>query len=301
METDGVLGKELGQWWQQARAAAPAQDIDPQELDWLLMQLYGLDRLTLRLGHWPQEILSGPSLGDLQQRWQRRCQERVPVQYLAGATPWRDLTLGVGPGVLVPRPETELLIDLILESLGSDPLGLGSGIWADLGTGSGAIALGLAQALPQAQILGVDISPGALAVARANGVATGLGERVTWLQGSWFDPLAGYQGQLAGMVSNPPYIPSALLPTLAPEVVNHEPAIALDGGPDGLVALRQLVAIAPAFLRPGGYWVVEVMAGQTAAVGDLLAATGAYEGIRPVGDLAGRDRFVLAQRQAGSG
>jgi release factor glutamine methyltransferase len=303
-----VLGLDLTQWRHQARGQALAAAIDPQEVDWLLQAVSDVDGLALKLGTLDPRspIALKFSLAELDQRWQQRLQQRVPVQYLAGETPWRDFSLLVSPAVLIPRPETELIIDLALEAVAQSPQGeaLRQGIWVDMGTGSGAIALGLAQAFPQATILAVDQSPAALAIAQANATRYGRGQGqkpaqgqpITFYQGSWFAPLASYRNQLSAVVSNPPYIPSTVLPTLQPEVIRHEPTTALDGGHDGLAALRTLASQAPDYLKPGGVWLVEMMAGQGAAVQEILAAQGAYRDMRICEDLAGCDRFTLAYR-----
>jgi release factor glutamine methyltransferase len=296
-----AAGAELWSWLQQARQQSKAAGIDPAEADWLLLAVSDLDRLALRLGDFRgrRAIALNCSLAELNRRWQLRLQQRLPVQYLAGAVPWRQLQLRVSPAVLIPRPETELLIEKVLLAIQQSPQAeqLRRGIWADLGTGSGAIAIALAQALPQAQIYAVDISPAALAVAQENAQLNGLAERIMFCCGSWFAPLAAVQGQLAGMVSNPPYIPTHLVATLAPEV-QCEPALALDGGSDGLAALRQLAIAAPVYLQVGGLWLVEIMAGQAEAVRALLAQQGAYGAIATSPDLAGIERFVQAVRVA---
>jgi release factor glutamine methyltransferase len=272
--------------------------VDADEVDWLLESIADVDRLSLRLGtvqNRARVALRYP-LAELSQRWQQRLTERLPVQYLVGETPWRDLTLTVSPAVLIPRPETELIIDLATTAAVNSPLGeqLAAGLWVDLGTGSGAIAIALARAFPNARILAVDLMPDALAVAQENARRMDIGDRISFHQGSWFEPLTSYRGQISALVSNPPYIPSALLPTLQPEVVNHEPAAALDGGDDGLIALRMLAAQAPDYLVPGGLWLVEMMAGQGEAVRELLVQQGCYRDIAIHLDLAGRDRFVQA-------
>ena len=293
-KTISVTGADLWAWREQALRAARQAEVDPQEVDWLLTAVADVDRLALRLGtvqrrsHIPIRY----PLAELERRWQQRLTDRTPVQYLAGETPWRDLMLTVSPAVLIPRPETELIIDLAAAWAVGEPLA--QGVWVDMGTGSGAIALALAQTFPEARILAVDQSAEALAVAQANAARTGLQDRVTFYQGSWLEPLGAYRGQLSALVSNPPYIPSGLLPTLQPEVVGHEPAAALDGGDDGLTALRLLAAQAPAYLVPSGLWLVEMMAGQGAAVRALLEAQGCYSEIEICLDLAGRDRFVRA-------
>lgn len=297
-----IPGVDLWTWRQQALAQAQTADIPPQELDWLLLQLCQTDRLALRLGTVAQQaqIPARCSLTELATRWERRWRDRVPVQHLAGQTPWRNFTLRVSPSVLIPRPETELIIEAVVERVNHHPNAdrLQRGIWADLGTGSGAIALALADAFPDALVVATDISADALKLAQANGVLNGLGDRILCRQGLWFEPLArlGMAGQVAGMLSNPPYIPTATIPTLQPEVARHEPAIALDGGQDGLDSLRHLVSAAPEFLMPGGIWAVELMQGQAPTVAALLTAQGQYRNIQPQRDLAGIERFVLAER-----
>jgi release factor glutamine methyltransferase len=294
-----VPGEPFWNWYQQARQATLQADVPLYELDWFLHAFSDLDRLALRLGsvqHQPKVML-GRSLPDLEVLWQQRLTQRVPVQYLVGQVQWRSFWLQVSPAVLIPRPETELIIDLVQVAVAQAPI-LIAGPWVDLGTGSGAIALGLADLFPQAPIYGVDCSAAALAVARQNGEDQGMGDRIHWVQGSWFDPLGSLQGQICGMVSNPPYIPTATVSTLQPEVVNHEPRGALDGGEDGLDSIRTLIKTAPQYLRPGGFWIVELMAGQAPAVAQLLADQGQYREIQIHLDLAGVERFVSAFRIA---
>ncbi|MBD2110586.1 peptide chain release factor N(5)-glutamine methyltransferase [Nodosilinea sp. FACHB-141] len=293
-----ATGAELWAWREKALAEAQAAGVDADEVDWLLMAVADVERLSLRLGtvHQRSQITLRYSLAELERRWQQRLTERTPVQYLVGETPWRDLMLTVSPAVLIPRPETELIIDLAEAAIARSPLRdqLAQGIWVDMGTGSGAIALGLAQTFPSARILAVDFSAEALAIAQGNADRAGLQNCIAFYNGSWFEPLTSYRGQLSAIVSNPPYIPSALLPTLQPEVINHEPASALDGGDDGLDDLRLLAAQAPKYLVPGGLWLVEMMTGQGEAVASLLEAQGGYRDIQICLDLAGRDRFVQA-------
>ena len=293
-----VSGLELWQWVNQAKAEARSSDIPLAEIDWLLQELAGLDRLALRLESFKDlpKIELKLSLSELAQLWQRRLQERVPVQYLTGVAHWRHFSLKVTPAVLIPRPETELLIDLAVEavkSYGVNPKSL----WVDLGTGSGAIAIGLACALTNARVYAVDCSSEALAVARLNAENLGFGSRVNFYQGLWWEPLAFLKGQVSGMVSNPPYIPSSTVLTLQPEVVRHEPHLALDGGFDGLDCIRHLVETAPDYLESGGVWLVEMMAGQAEAVADLLESHGSYGKVQIFSDLAGIDRFALAYRR----
>ncbi|MBD0269967.1 MAG: HemK family protein methyltransferase, partial [Cyanobacteria bacterium Co-bin8] len=198
----------MWQWWQTARQQAQSTAIDSAEVDWLLRAVSDVDSLALRLGTFKQHpvALVGVSLEGLTELWQQRVEQRVPVQYLVGWTSWRDLTLKVSPAVLIPRPETELIIDLALDAIHLSPQAeqLQQGIWVDMGTGSGAIALALAKALPKAQIYAVDISAEALAIARENARLNGLEQRIIFCQGAWFAPLAEIKGQVAALVSNPP-------------------------------------------------------------------------------------------------
>ena len=288
-----VSGLQLWQWRNAALEAAIATDVPTMEVDWLLLEVAGLDRLALRLEsfkNWPQIQLQLP-LEKLDQLWQRRLNDRLPVQYIAGVTPWRNFQIAVSSAVLIPRPETESLIDLALAAASGV-----SGHWADLGTGSGAIAIGLADVLPKATIHAVDYSLEALAIAQTNAANLGFADRIKFYQGSWWEPLAFLKGQFSGMVSNPPYIPTSTLPTLQPEVVNHEPHLALDGGGDGLDCIRHLIEISPSYLQSGGVWLIEMMAGQADAVRELLQNQGSYCKIQIHADLAGIERFALAYK-----
>ncbi len=294
-----VSGLELWQWRQSALVSGKAGDVPPMEVDWILQEVAGLDRLALRLESFkncPQIELKLP-LSELNRLWQRRLHDRLPVQYITGITPWRHFKLAVSPAVLIPRPETESLIDLAVEAVSSAPWPPDTPHhWADLGTGSGAIAIGLADAFPDATIHAVDKSADALSIARENALRLGFADRINFYQGCWFEPLGSLKGQFRGIISNPPYIPSGIVPTLQPEVTKHEPHLALDGGNDGLDCIRHLVETAPDYLRPGGLWLIEMMAGQAEAVAELLRLNGNYIKIQIFSDLAGIDRFALAYR-----
>ena len=170
-----------------------------------------------------------------------------PVQHILGFEEFRGLRIAVTPEVLIPRPETEALVERALELLVDRP----GALVADMGTGSGAIACALAAARPDLEVLAVDQSLGALAVASDNVRALGLASRVRLLAGDLFGPLASLGGSLDMIVANPPYLPSGVIPTLPAEVERFEPLVALDGGPDGMRVLRRIIVLAPAFLRPG--------------------------------------------------
>jgi release factor glutamine methyltransferase len=292
-------GTKLSRWYEGAKKQAIPLNIPLQEIDWLLQELTTLDRLSLRLNSYvnQSQIEMKTTLEELERLWQLRIQKRLPVQYLVGRVHWRDFTLKVSPDVLIPRPETEYIVDLAVEAVQkSHNPNLSCGHWADLGTGSGAIALGLAKVFPQATIHAVDVSSKALAIAQENAVNLGLAKTIKFYQGSWWLPLEGLKGKISGMVSNPPYIPSALVPSLQPEVAHHEPRLALDGGHDGLNDIRYLVKTAPLYLLSGGLWLIEMMAGQAVEVSKMLQEEGNYHQIKIFRDLAGIERFALAYR-----
>jgi release factor glutamine methyltransferase len=206
----------------------------------------------------------------------------VPLAYLSGWREFYGLSLQIGPAVLDPRPDTETLVDWALELLAGELAGRAAPQVADLGTGSGAIALAIAQRCPRAQVHAVEASADALALARANGLRLGL--PVRWLAGHWWAPLAGLPLDLA--LSNPPYIAEGdpHLPAL-----RHEPRLALVAGSDGLAALREIVTQASAHLHSGGWLLLEHGHDQAEAVRGLLAAAG-FERVRSRRDLAGVER-----------
>lgn len=263
------------------------------DLDWLLDLAGGvawqqLQALRLR----PQQpVPLAQSLEQLAALWCRHLTSQEPLQYLVGCTPWRDLEIQVAPGVLIPRQETECLIELALDQPPPPP----DLLWADLGTGSGCMACALARAWPAGVGLAVDLSTEALAVAAVNLQAAGCADRVQLRQGSWWEPLRPWWGRLALVVANPPYIPTAVWAELEPVVRRHEPVLALDGGADGLVALRQIVAGAARALAPGGLLLLEHHHDQSPQVLALLRAAGLQQPTAHQ-DLEGQWRFASARR-----
>jgi release factor glutamine methyltransferase len=252
-----------------------------------------------------------------------RRERREPLAYLVGAREFWSLPLAVSRDVLVPRPETETLVEAALAICrGTDPMVMGPRaerrepraasvepptpnpqpptpdlMLVDLCTGCGAIAIALARELASATVLASDISWRALRVARGNAAAQGVAERVTFVRGHVWQPVAGaLRGRQADIVTaNPPYVPSGLIPSLMPEV-RWEPRHALDGGRDGLAIIRDIVAGAPRHLRPGGILLLEIGADQGRQVLALLEASQAFDAWRVEADLAGRDRVVVARR-----
>lgn len=256
------------------------------EAELLLLHVLGRERGWL-FAHAtdPVDPASGLAFAELLQR--RVAGE--PVAYLLGRRGFWTLDLAVSPDTLIPRPETERLVELALERLPeATPLRI-----ADLGTGSGAIALALASERPQAQVLATDMSPGALAVAAANARRHGL-DNVAFGQGSWHAPLAGERFDL--IASNPPYIASAD-PHLARGDLRFEPASALASGHDGLDDIRLIIAGATAHLLPGGWLLLEHGWDQGAAIRALLSDAGFVE-VATETDLEQRDRVSLGRRPA---
>ena len=213
-----------------------------------------------------------------------------PVAYLLGEKEFWSLPLAVRPGVLVPRPETELLVERTLAHFAPDA----AFDALDLATGSGAVALAIAHERPRCRMTATDVSPVAIETTRGNAVCLGLGARIDALQGSWYEPVAGRSFDL--IVSNPPYI-AADDPRVEPGVRRHEPAEALFSGPTGLEALRAIVAGAPRHLRKNGWLIVEHGDRQGPEVRALLERAGFTE-VCTHRDLAGRDRCTEGRSAA---
>jgi len=215
----------------------------------------------------------------------RRRLQREPVSRILGEKEFFSLTFALSPDVLVPRPETEILVETALQALTPRQ----GPRMADLGTGSGAILLSVLHARSDASGVGTDRSEAALQVAQHNAVRLHLGDRAAFLACDFASALGGPFDLL---VSNPPYVARRDLPTLALEVRDHDPPLALDGGPDGLAAYRQIAADAFRLLAPGGHLLVELGAGQAGAVGVLFARTGLVQAAPPRVDLCGIPRVL---------
>ncbi len=223
----------------------------------------------------------------------RKRAAHTPSAYLTGLREFYDIELTVGPGVLIPRPETEHVVEEALR-LGREMLaGRGRVTLVDVGTGSGAIALAVAKHLPALRVLATDSSAAALAVAGLNALRLRLAGRVTFLQGDLLDPV---HEPVDIITANLPYVPTEVIPTLAPEVRDHEPRAALDGGPDGLRIISRLLARASHVLSANGAIVVEIGHDQAAPlralVGDWLPGWGATF----IDDLAGIQRVATLRR-----
>ncbi len=258
-----------------------------------LVPLPGLEGETL-LGHvlgkgrselhaWPEARVPEVHVRRFRALLEQR-RQGVPVAYLTGRREFWDIALEVSPHTLIPRPETEHLVEAALERLPGDE----TRRIADLGTGTGAIALTLAKARPRCRVVATDLSREALAVARRNAARLGL-QNVEFRQGDWYRPVAGERFHL--IVSNPPYIPQGD-PHLGQGDVRFEPRLALEAGRDGLEALRAIVRGAPRHLLPGGALLVEHGYDQKAAVQALFREAG-FEGVATLEDLQGHPRVSL--------
>lgn len=254
----------------------------------LLAGMLGLKRLDLYLQH--DRPLSPEELAEFKARLRRRAR-REPLQYIDGTAAFRNLVLRVDARVLIPRPETERLVQEVLDwAAGREGLAA-----LDVGTGSGAIALALATEGPFARVVATDVRDDTLAAARQNHAFAAPGTPVEFRAGDLFAPVHGDAFDV--IVSNPPYIGDEERPSLDTEVVDWEPGTALFAGVGGLDVIRRLVAEAPGHLRPGGLLALEIGAAQGPAVSKLIEETGAFGEARVRPDMAGRDRFVLALRR----
>jgi release factor glutamine methyltransferase len=222
-----------------------------------------------------------------------------PVHYLIGEREFMGLAFAVDSRVMIPRPETEGLVEYLLDHFREHP----GPTMIDVGTGSGCIAISLAIGLPRARLLAIDISRVALEVARANAFRHRMADRITFIEGDLFTaaPLELNQ-RIDAIVSNPPYVPADQAATLPPEIRDHEPSVALFAPADGTAMHTQLIAESSRWLRPSGILVMEVGLGQAVAVAAAMRADGHYSSVEVRKDLAGIDRVVIgtagAQRDA---
>ena len=270
-----------------------------QDAEWLLAHLLGVERWALHLE--PERPVPSEACEQFAEFLARRRQGE-PLQHLLGWEEFYGIKLRITPQALIPRPETELLVEWALEILrGSGALGRRQ-LVIDLGTGSGAIACALARSSPQVSVVGVDISACALTVARQNVRALGIDGQVKLVRGDLFGPLGhprlrrGYPAADL-VVANPPYIASGELGALPVEVRAFEPRQALDGGPDGMALHRRIIAEAGQHLRPGGWLLMEAGEGQPESLARMLAEARAFEAIEVRKDLQGRDRMIGARRR----
>lgn len=254
----------------------------------LLEQASGIDANCLRLD--PAVPLAPVIVTAFEALLLRRLAHE-PISKIVGFREFWSLSFRTSADVLDPRPDSETLVEAVLAAVADKSASLRL---VDFGTGSGCLLLSLLHELPNATGLGVDLSPAALAVARENAARLGLAARAAFRESDWGQGLAD---PFDILISNPPYIESAVVPTLEPEVTRYDPALALDGGPDGLDAYRRLAPDLARLAAPGAVVALEVGQGQDAAVSGLLAAAG-FTGLSVRADLGGIRRVVVGRKAA---
>jgi len=270
--------------WTAAKERLKDAGIDQPAIDARLMLEVAADVTRTEIVTDPYRMLTAQQWATLEDYLTRRAR-REPVSHIIGRKGFWKILLQVNKNVLTPRPETEVIVDEVLkafpESMSFNML--------DLGVGSGTILLAILAERPAAKGLGIDVSEDALAVARENAANLDLNNRTALLRGDWTTGLGDEGFDL--VVSNPPYIASHIIETLEPEVRDHEPRLALDGGPDGLDAYRQLAPEILRVLKPGGMFAVEIGYDQSADVEALFRQAGASN-VRTIKDLSTHDRVV---------
>jgi release factor glutamine methyltransferase len=272
----------------------------PSEAEYLLTHVAGARRHELFTNK--ERRLTASESSALDGSLRRRA-DGEPAQYITGTAWFMGLPFTVTPDVLIPRPETEIIVE---EALGLVAGKGGEATVIDLCTGSGCIAISIATMLPGAAVYATDISGRAIEVARRNAEAHGVSGRVRFLEGDLFGAFVeeggeGLRGRVDLVVSNPPYVPEEEFKTLAPEVRDHEPRVALIGGGDGLDFIRRIAWEAPGYLCPGGLLLMEIGFGQAGEVRGIFEEDAGYAGVDIRKDYSGIDRVVRALRAAAPG
>ncbi len=262
------------------------------DIDWLIdigggLGWDSLQKLKVFQDHYYELQLS---LEDLSSIWLKHLTEQIPLQYLLGKCPWRDFELEVNPSVLIPRQETELLIEIALKKFKTKSFGR----WADLGTGSGALAIALARALPFWEGHAVDLSKEALDLAAKNLSRLAEHSKIDLSLGNWWDPLKPWWGSFDLVLANPPYVPNAVFENIDPIVRNNEPREALCGGDDGMDHCREIIRGGVHGLRDKGWLVLEHHFDQSERMLGFLIDMG-FEKVSCEKDLEGVKRFALGR------
>jgi len=263
--------------------------------EWLLADACGLSRLEVYTQF--DKPLSAEERETLRESVRRRAAGE-PLQYITGTVGFRHLDVGVRPGVLIPRPETEVLVDLALKALPSPQEGVTLYV-LDLCTGSGCVGLALASERSDVQVIATDICPKAVSLANENAQTCNLHERFTAIEADLFTARAPNEEQserfLDLIVSNPPYIPTTGMDVLPPEVADFEPALALHGGEDGLDIARRILEAAPQYLKKSSHLILELDVRNVHAAVDFAVSLNTYNSVEIARDLTGRERFVFAK------
>lgn len=260
----------------------------------LLAHSLGLRRIDLYIQH--DKPLTREELTRFRELVRRRAR-REPVAYITGEKEFWSLALKVTPAVLIPRPETECLVEAALAFLSKEEA-TRSGRILDLGTGSGAIVLALAAERPHGALFAVERSPSALAIARENAERHGVAHRIRFLSGDWFEPVGIGTAPFDLIVSNPPYIRREDLRNLQPEIRLFEPTSALDGGPEGIDSLAHIILTAPRYLGPSGCLLLEIGYDQKSQLEAVAQRAGCYEEMTFIKDYSGHDRVLKLRKRA---
>ena len=266
---------------------------DQQSLEFLLDCIGGISTsdLNLKILNPKGNIHLKKNLDFLESVWGDHLLKSCPIQYLCGITFWRDLKLKVTNKVLIPRPETELIVDIVFNIFRKKSEKL---FFAELGTGSGAISIALALAYPFSEGVATDIDQDALEIATKNYINSSKQSNLKFYCGNWWSPLESFKGKLDLAISNPPYIPKDTYEKLPKEVKNFEPKVALLGGEDGLKHIREIIQKAPLFLKEKGWLILENHFDQGEKVKQLLIKN-KFTSIEIVKDLSGIGRFTIGR------
>ncbi len=276
--------------WTAKHLAQKGAEFPRLDAEVLLANVLGCQRIDLYGIRYGEE--AGPAVRKGYRELIQKRLEGCPVAYLVGRKEFYSLELEVAPAVLIPRPDSELVVVDCLELAKK----MAEPRIVDIGTGSGNLAVAVARFHKTAQVTAIDKSPDALAVARRNAVKHGVGERIRFLEGDLFSPLAAGE-RFNFVLSNPPYIPHEDLDKLPAGVRNYEPLLALDGGPGGFVIFAKLIDQARQHLLPGGYLIVEIGAPQENPARQRLAALAEYELAGTIHDNSGHPRVLRARRK----
>ena len=284
-----IAGKEFLFW----KKKQLSKGGDPQSFAFLVDCIGGISKSDLNLLTINPEgkLYFKEDLDYLESIWEDHLLNSTPIQYLCGITFWRDLKLRVTDKVLIPRPETELVIDIVFRIFGNKPQKL---FFAELGTGSGAISIALALEFPMWEGIATDIDQDALEVAIKNYISSSEKSNLKFCCGHWWNPLESFKGKLDLVVSNPPYIPRDTYEKLPKAVKKFEPKIALIGGEDGLEHISEIIQKAPLYLRKKGWLILENHFDQAEKVKKLLIKK-KFTAVEIVNDLSGVGRFTIGR------
>jgi len=282
----------IGRIIEWTRAFFEKQRIDQPRLEAeiLLAHVLGTERIDLYLNY--EEPVDDQARARLRDLVRQRA-DHVPTRYLVGGCEFLSLAMRVTPDCLIPRPETELLVEEAVRLVPPDA----DASAVDLGTGSGCVAVALAVNRPRARLVATDVSPAALDVARTNAHGHGVADRITFLHGDLYDALDAADVPPADLLlANPPYVTEAEWDRLAPEIRDHEPRQALVAGPEGTEVIDRVVRGAPAYLKPGGTLLVEIGHGQAEAARGVAQAARGLGDVEIYRDYAGHPRILVARR-----